>query len=176
MKRCGVYRLIVGDLHYYGSSVDIDRRYRDHLRNLSRGTHHNYKLQRVYREDTPVFLTVLRLCERPELRKVEQEYLDQHWGKRYCANIARDAEDCNRGVPHGAKHKFRISESLKVPVFVRWRSGKTSRYESCTRAAETLGVCPTLFSKWLNGHARITHPGVKCIWRRGGRRVWRRKR
>lgn len=46
----GIYKLKLKGLPrvYVGSSVNIESRYKTHVRELAAGTHHNYKLQAAY--------------------------------------------------------------------------------------------------------------------------------
>lgn len=46
----GIYRIIIKDKSYIGSSIDVYRRRDQHLRTLKAGTHDNSKLQKAFNE------------------------------------------------------------------------------------------------------------------------------
>ena len=75
---------------YIGSSVDIERRWKQHRGILRRGTHDNSHLQRAwnkYGEDAFVF-NVLEEVGTDMLLVMEQEYLDDCLDRGHCYNIA----------------------------------------------------------------------------------------
>jgi group I intron endonuclease len=76
----GIYRIknLKNKKCYYGSSKNIEKRWRTHLNNLKNGKHHNDHLQRSwdkYGEDNFVF-ELVEECNETILLELEQKYLD----------------------------------------------------------------------------------------------------
>ena len=76
----GIYRIknLKNKKCYYGSSKNIEKRWRTHLNNLKNGKHHNTHLQRSwdkYGEDNFVF-ELVEECGETILLELEQKYLD----------------------------------------------------------------------------------------------------
>jgi len=90
--KSGVYAIInniTGDC-YVGSSSDINRRFKSHVRMLNKGTHHSWELQRAVDKigiDSFVF-RVLEFCGCNELLSTEQQYINE---LRPIYNISRVA-------------------------------------------------------------------------------------
>lgn len=76
----GIYALsFVGVQRYLGSSIDIHRRYRQHLNLLKRNAHCNPKLQNYYNKYGEPDLVIIEVVERAtekEVQELEQTYLD----------------------------------------------------------------------------------------------------
>lgn len=78
MKKTGIY-LITSPSggKYVGSSVDIDRRWKRHLYELTKGTHRNTVLQRAFEKyGKGLRIEVLELCSRDVLLAREQAHID----------------------------------------------------------------------------------------------------
>jgi len=76
----GIYRIknLKNKKCYYGSSKNIEKRWRTHSNNLKNGKHHNAHLQRSwdkYGEDNFVF-ELVEECNETILLELEQKYLD----------------------------------------------------------------------------------------------------
>jgi group I intron endonuclease len=76
----GIYRIknLKNKKCYYGSSKNIEKRWRTHSNNLKNGKHHNIHLQRSwdkYGEDNFVF-ELVEECNETILLELEQKYLD----------------------------------------------------------------------------------------------------
>ncbi len=76
----GVYKIqnVQDGRCYYGSSVNIEKRFTQHLKTLSNNTHHNNHLQRAwnkYGKEAFTF-TVVEECELDQILVREQYYLD----------------------------------------------------------------------------------------------------
>lgn len=69
----GIYALFweQDDSVYIGQSVNIDRRFKEHLKLLSAGTHTNYKVKAKYLELGLPELVILELCDIVELNSKE---------------------------------------------------------------------------------------------------------
>lgn len=81
MKIVGVYRIVSKckpNRVYIGSSINMRKRWNLHLEHLRKNIHGNPKLQRHYNkhgEDDLVF-SIVTLCKKKHILKLEQEYLD----------------------------------------------------------------------------------------------------
>lgn len=78
----GIYRIknLKNNKCYYGSSKNIEKRWKTHLNGLKNGNHHNIHLQRSwnkYGEDNFVF-EVVEECNETLLLDLEQKYLDSN--------------------------------------------------------------------------------------------------
>lgn len=79
-KICGIYKITntANEKFYLGSSIQANRRWRQHKDDLRHGRHHSVILQRAwdkYGEATFSF-EILELCERDNLLEREQHYMD----------------------------------------------------------------------------------------------------
>lgn len=78
MKLSGIYQIqsiIKPERIYIGSSIDITKRWKEHLRNLNKNKHHSIKLQNHYNKYTKedfIFI-VLEVCI-PEFLIVREQY------------------------------------------------------------------------------------------------------
>jgi group I intron endonuclease len=93
---CGIYEIknTKNGKVYIGSSVNIEKRWYDHSRNLQEGTHQNSYLQRSYSKwgkDSFEF-TILEECPKNKRFEREQFYLDKYFGRRSCYNLARSTK------------------------------------------------------------------------------------
>ena len=110
MKKTGVYKIqstIKSKRSYIGSSIDINRRKQDHLKNLRKNIHHSLKLQRHYNKygESDLQFSILLGCEKEDLIKIEQYFIDSY--KPYF-NCSPTAGNC-LGVKHSIKTKKKLS-------------------------------------------------------------------
>jgi group I intron endonuclease len=102
---------------YIGSTVLLAARWRKHLRELRRNTHHCPHLQAAwtkYGESAFVFRVVEVVEDTPQLAASEQRWLDEHHGRPYCYNYARYVDNSNRGVVRAETHRQALSVALKA--------------------------------------------------------------
>ena len=88
-------RNIVNDHYYIGSTVDSRKRFWAHRKDLRTGNHVCAHLQRAwnkYGEDCFKFEIVEQLNSKEALFPAEQRWLDEHFGKDYCYNVAAYAD------------------------------------------------------------------------------------
>jgi group I intron endonuclease len=111
---------------YVGSSVDLQKRWREHQRKLERGGHENPILQRAWSKYGPgAFRFDILERARPEhLLAVEQSFLDFYFRRPGCVNIAVIA-----GAPmRGRRHSENARQAMRHP-----KSDATRRRMSATR-------------------------------------------
>jgi group I intron endonuclease len=88
-------RNVVNNHYYVGSTVDSRKRFWSHRKDLRTGNHVCVHLQRAwnkYGEDCFRFEIVEQLNHKDELFPAEQKWLDDHFGKDYCYNVAAYAD------------------------------------------------------------------------------------
>lgn len=78
----GIYAItnLVNNKKYIGQAVDIEDRWKDHIRDLNNNKHHNPPLQNAWNKygmDNFSF-SILCECDVEELNKLEIEYIDKH--------------------------------------------------------------------------------------------------
>ena len=76
---CGIYKIeYKQSVAYIGSSINLERRWKQHIRAMRNGKHHNFLLQRVFdKHGINVFsFSVLESCTDTELENREQYYID----------------------------------------------------------------------------------------------------
>jgi group I intron endonuclease len=81
MKISGIYKIqSLKKPHriYVGSGVNIQRRWRDHLRELRKGIHYNPKLQNHFNKygESDLIFSVIIGCEKCDLIRNEQFFID----------------------------------------------------------------------------------------------------
>lgn len=88
-------RNVVNGNYYIGSTVDSRKRFWAHRKDLRLGQHVCVYLQRAwnkYGEDCFKFEVVEQLDSKEALFSAEQRWLDEHFGKEYCYNVAAHAD------------------------------------------------------------------------------------
>lgn len=92
-KKSGVYQIYSrarGEV-YIGSTKNLNKRFRDHLRRLIKGNHPNYKLQKCFDRRQILFFRVVVFCGQGILQRIEQEALDRQKNNKHCLNRVRTA-------------------------------------------------------------------------------------
>jgi group I intron endonuclease len=109
MKKIGVYKIqsIINTKRcYIGSAVNINDRWRCHLKNLRIDKHHSIKLQNHYNKygEEDLQFTILLCCDKEDLIKIEQYFIDTYnpW-----FNCSPTAGNC-LGVKHSEEYKEKI--------------------------------------------------------------------
>lgn len=88
-------RNVINDKFYVGSTVDSRKRFWAHRKALRLGNHDCVHLQRAwnkYGEDCFKFEIVEQINSKEELYPAEQKWLDEHYGKDHCYNVAAHAD------------------------------------------------------------------------------------
>jgi len=121
----------VVDQHYYvGSTVDSRKRFWAHRKALRAGTHDCIHLQRAwnkYGEDCFKFEIVEQLDSKEALYPAEQKWLDEHFGKPYCYNVAAHADSPMRD----ASPEMRAHLAAKTKAWLE-RDGHPRAGYKCT--------------------------------------------
>jgi group I intron endonuclease len=147
----GIYRIknLVNGKIYYGSSKNIEKRWRTHKNNLNNRKHHNVHLQRSwnkYGENAFVF-EVVEECEENLLLEKEQKYLDLNpdfnigikssGGDNLSKNPNK--EDIVRRIKDSVKKRYELmteeekkeKHSKPMENNPNWRGGTSFKYCEC---------------------------------------------
>jgi hypothetical protein len=69
----GIYYLSICGHLYIGKSLDIDRRIKEHIRNLAKGSHYNTKMQDKYYDHKTIEYGVIEYCD-PDILDSREMY------------------------------------------------------------------------------------------------------
>lgn len=131
-----VYEIQIGPYRQIGSTNDVKRRERDHLRLLVQQKHYNQYLQRVYNHYQDFKTVVLFEFEsREEAYEKEQELLIQFYGKQYYTMLQKSAIGGSEpgvnsfmyGKTHSEETKKKMSEKQKGRVITETAKLKLSQ-------------------------------------------------
>lgn len=134
----GIYKITntINGKVYIGQSIDIEKRWKDHIKDYKKGEQVLYKAIRKYGIENFSF-EVVEECDMEELDDKEIYYI-----KEYCSYIHADESkgynmtlggEGNRGLVFTKEHKRRLSESRKGKhhtQVVRKRMSETRRGEN----------------------------------------------
>lgn len=123
-------RNVINDKFYVGSTVDSRKRFWAHRKALRLGNHDCIYLQRAwdkYGEDCFKFEIVEQLNSKEELYPAEQKWLDEHFGKEHCYNVAAHADSPMRD----ASPEIRAKLAEKTKAWLE-RDGHPRQGYKCT--------------------------------------------
>lgn len=134
MKISGVYQIqskIKLERIYIGSTVNINTRWKDHLKTLRRNQHHSLKLQRHYNKygESDLQFSILLGCEREDLIKTEQYFIDSY--KPYFNN-SPTAGSClgNKWSDQQKKRRSELYSGKTHPMFGKHHAEEAKRKNS----------------------------------------------
>lgn len=113
----GVYQIYntINGKRYIGSSIHIEQRFKEHLRNLRANRHVNAHLQSAWNKygEHSFILEEIELCEPDQCLKVEQEYIDYYHAadRKFGYNIDPYADHAGNTLSEETRKK--ISEKAK---------------------------------------------------------------
>lgn len=155
----GIYKIITlhNNKYYIGSSIDIEKRWRDHLSKMRMQKHANIYLQNVYNkygESDFAFVVLLEMpdASNAEIRQKEQEFLDRIFqeDKDNIYNLARDANGGN-STSFSEKSLKDISQKNRdcsdedLKQIQDWLEKGISKKE----IAKKMGKAPSVLSEWI---------------------------
>ena len=130
-KISGIYRIVCvkNGRYYYGSSVNIWRRWAQHCFALKRDGHRNPIVQNVWNKhgENSFRCELTEIVPVDKLFEIEDVYLKEHVGKSNCMNIAKDATRPMLGRKHSEKTRRKMSEVKKGVMPVNWGSTHTKQ-------------------------------------------------
>lgn len=131
-KYAGIYKLIVDNKFYIGSSQNIKKRVYDHLDLLQKKVHCNFKLQELFNQNKTIYVEVIeKVSNIKDILNIENKYLST---LKPDLNIAKDAtapmkhrkhsqktldklknrKVWNKGIPRTAKDRKNIGLAVKT--------------------------------------------------------------
>ena len=107
----GIYQIYnpINNKRYIGSSINIQRRLKEHKRNLRGGYHHNQHLQNAWNKYKDVLIFEhLEYCEPEYLLDLEQQYIDYYNSadRRFGYNIDECADHAGHHLSEETKRKI----------------------------------------------------------------------
>ena len=151
-KLSGVYRIQIAGSVYYGSSLDIYSRKRNHLCKLRAGNHRNKRLQRCFDKygESALSFNIVIVCDKDSVLDEEQKYLDENIGNDNCLNFCRSASAPMSGIKFSNEHKKNMSDSqIRNKYVFHYGCGKTESFDSLKLAGDRFGVTRAIVSRWF---------------------------
>lgn len=136
----GIYK-IKNDINgkcYIGSSVDIKKRFYQHISALKKGKHFNGILQKSWDKNggDSFSFEIIELCEREQLLRREKYWLDRY--KSYDRNFGYNIHiepNSNLGLKFSDDHRRKISESRRGPKNVLYGKKLSEEHKNRISAA-----------------------------------------
>ena len=90
----GIYKLYwdTSEKYYIGQAIDINKRYKEHIRQLANNTHFNLWVQEEYNINGKPNINILEVCEPSLLNIKEPEYI--HLRDTNCLNVLLGGNLC----------------------------------------------------------------------------------
>lgn len=161
----GIYRIrnLINDKCYYGSSKNIEKRWKRHKSDLKNNHHHNIILQRSwnkYGKENFIF-EIVEICENNELFEKEQIYLDNspnyNIGKKASGGdnltnnpnkkeiITKISESVNKRYSLMTDEEKKMQSSKPMENNPNWKGGISYNYCKCGKrisiSAKTCKKC-----------------------------------
>lgn len=152
----GVYQIYntVNCKRYIGSSIHIEQRFKEHLRNLRHNKHVNAHLQSAwnkYGEHSFVFEEV-ELCEPDQCLKIEQEYIYYYHAadRKFGYNIDPYADHAGNTLSEETRKK--ISEKAKGR---KWSKEHHEKWSKIMTGRKKPKQSQTMKQKYANGESSL---------------------
>lgn len=158
--RSGIYHIQIGPWFYYGQSINVHRRLKDHICKLQKNKHGNPILQNAYNKYQQFESIVIGLIPVEELDGAEQFFIDSFYGEEYCANIAKDVIATNRDRKASNETKAKISAAGIGRIFSEEHKAKMSAaLLGRVHSEETKNKIATTLSDKLKGMSKVPGSG-----------------
>lgn len=148
----GVYQIYntVNGKRYIGSSIHIEQRFKEHLRNLRANKHANAHLQSAWNKygEHSFVLEEIELCEPDQCLKVEQEYIDYYHAadRKFGYNIDPYADHAGNTLSEETRKK--ISEKAKGR---KWSEERLEKWSKMMTGRKKPKQSQTMKQKYANG-------------------------
>ena len=154
IRNSGIYRItcIANNHFYYGSSINLKSRIKNHLSKLRAKCHRNKRLQRVFDKygESSLTFEVVKYCEPSFILDKEQGYLDENISNENCVNFCKSANAPMAGLKFSNEHKKKMSESqVRNKYIFYYACGKVESFNSLKLAGDRFGVKRAIVSKWF---------------------------
>lgn len=148
IRRCGIYKIQSKrkpNRIYIGSAIYIKHRWEVHMSDLRRHKHSNIKLQRHYDKygESDLQFTILLGCEKEDLLKVEQYFLDSY--NPYFNILKIAGSSLGRKCSQEAKEKLRkahlgvkIHNEESRKLIGSYSKGRPSKRRGMKHSSETI--------------------------------------
>ncbi|MDD2470089.1 MAG: GIY-YIG nuclease family protein [Bacilli bacterium] len=129
-KIIGVYQIknLVNGKMYIGSSIDINSRWKEHIRDLNNNKHHSLHLQRAWNKygESSFEFNVLEECNEDTTLEREQYYLDklESFKRDNGYNVSKSSSAPMMGRKHSKETKIKISEEVRSRDSSCWVRGE----------------------------------------------------
>jgi len=138
-KKCGIYKITIGDKFYFGSSANLYNRAYQHLPELRHGRHKNRFMQRAYDKYKDINFEVILLCEPSERRELEQKLLQTCIDDKHCMNLTLRTEGPS-GIVWTKEARKKMSEKMKGNTNGRGGKGISRTMSKEDRAKQIASV------------------------------------
>jgi group I intron endonuclease len=154
VRNSGIYRIscVANNHFYYGSSINLKSRIKNHLSKLRAKCHRNKRLQRIFDKygESSLTFEVVKYCDPSFILDEEQEYLDEHISNENCVNFCKSAKSPMAGVKFSVEHKKKMSESQARNKYTfYYECGKIESFDSLKIAGDRFGVKRAIVSRWF---------------------------
>lgn len=175
MKNCGIYKIIniENGKYYLGSSCNISKRFKRHIKELNEGKHHNIHLQRSFNKygESKFELKTLTTCNKENLIKLEQKYLDKlkPWKNSIGFNISKQASggDLISNHPNKALIIKKMKKTLNTKISKMTKEerqkiwGRTGSSNPNWKNGKTFFKCPGCGIEYRTCNKPSTCPGCR---------------
>ncbi len=140
----GVYQIYNEETNkrYIGSSIDIERRLKEHKRNLKANRHSNQHLQNAWNKyQEYLIFEALEYCEPDQCLKLEQQYIDYYdsANREFGYNIDSQAASAGKHLSEETKQKIsKAHTGKKVPTEIVEKIRKANTGKSKPKQSETM--------------------------------------
>lgn len=122
VKTSGIYSItnIINNKIYYGSSINCERRWKEHNTKLKRNNHHNIHLQRAWNKygESNFKFEIIENVSKEHLSTIEQEYLNiTKLIPMWFYNIAKEVEYTVKGIKFSDETRAKMSKIAKNRKF-----------------------------------------------------------
>jgi len=154
VKNSGIYRItcVANNHFYYGSSINLKSRIKNHLGKLRSGCHRNKRLQRIFDKygESSLTFEVVKYCDPSFILDEEQGYLDENISNENCVNFCKSAKSPMAGMKFSDEHRRKISQSqVRNKYTFYYECGNLESFDSLKLAGDRFGVRPAIISKWF---------------------------
>lgn len=156
----GVYQIfnIETNKRYIGSSIDVERRLKEHKRNLKAHRHSNQHLQNAWNKyEEYLIFEPLEYCEPDQCLKLEQQYIDYYdsANREFGYNIDTQAASAGKHLSEETKQKLsaaRKGKKLHLDVVQKIREANTGKRKP--------KQSNTMKEKYNNGYSIPRYPDM----------------